>query len=189
MRFVYLTLISIILSVSAYAQPTKIAIINSAQFSAEKGGITKLVAAYNTLDVEFKPASDEIAQINTKLSTLSKELSAIQDQFSKPGVDAQTLRNQYTQKEEEGQNLQITLKRKQEDAKARYERREEVVTGPIIKEITDAMSAYIKAHGIDLLLDASKLESLLAFNPAIDVTDAFIKEFNAKSAGVPIKQP
>ena len=189
MRFVYLSFVIIILSTGAYAQPTKIAIINSAQFSAEKGGITKLVNAYTTLDGEFKPASDEITQINTKLATLSKELSAIQDQIGKPNANVELLRNQMTQKDDEGQNLQLSLKRKQEDAKARYEKREQIVTGPIIKEITDAMSAYIKVHGIDLLLDASKLESLLAFSPTIDVTDAFIKEFNAKSAGVPIKQP
>lgn len=188
MKFIFSLIAIVVFSVAAAAQGTKFAIVNSGQFSAEKVGITKLVNAYNALDVEFKPASDEITQLNTKLSTLSKEISTLQDQLSKPGVaNAQALRDQITQKDEEGQNLQLTLKRKQEDAKARYEKREQAVTEPIIKEIAAALDAYAKAHGIDLLLDGAKLEALVAFNPVIDITDAFIKEFNAKNSGVPIK--
>ena len=48
--------------------------------------------------------------------------------------------------------------------------------------------AFRKKNNIDLILDETKLvDSILGLNEAIDITDAFIKEFNAKAAAVPVK--
>jgi len=188
MKFLIPVILSLFLASAsgAAAQGTKVAIINSNQFTAEKGGITKLVNAYAALVIEFKPATDELAQLSTKHETLMNEIRPIID---KMGTTAATpeMQNQYQRKTDEIQNLELTIKRKQEDAKAKYEKRAKIVTDPIVQEITDAIEVYSKAHGIDLLLDGAKLDALMSFNPALNITDAFIKEFNARSAGAPVK--
>jgi len=178
---------------AGYSQvvPTKMAFIDSGAFADEKAGVTKYVNAYKSLAAEFKPATDELISINTRLETLSKEAQAIQDKFSgtpPPGVDLNALRTSLDQKVDEGQRLQIDLKRKQEDLKAKYQKREAAVAGPIMNEIGNAIEVYRKAKGYDLVLDASKLvDSILAYDKSLDITAAFIADFNSKSSGVPAK--
>ncbi len=49
--------------------------------------------------------------------------------------------------------------------------------------MTTAIKAFAKARRIDLLREPS--EEMLYISPATDITDAFIKDFNAKPAPKP----
>ncbi|MBV9214667.1 MAG: OmpH family outer membrane protein [Acidobacteria bacterium] len=187
MKSICLAAALVLTSLSVHAQGTKIAIINSNQFSAETGGITKLVNAYKALDIEFKSTADDLQATNQKLIAVTNEINDLHKKISANPPNVKDLQAQYDQKVDEGNYLEISFKRKQEDAKAKYEKAEKIKTDPIIKEISDAIDAYAKARGYDMVLDGTKLDALMAYNPAMDVTDAFIKDFNAKSAGVPIK--
>src|SRR5919206_2743210 len=65
----------------AQSQPTgavgegKIAVIDTSAFSDEKQGIKRLVAAWQTLDREFKPRRDEVQQLQARYDALVKEVN------------------------------------------------------------------------------------------------------------------
>src|SRR6185436_7681947 len=74
---------------------------------------------------------------------------------------------------------------KQDDLKVRYERREQILLGPILLDIGKAMQDYQKQKAFAVLLDASKLFNagvLLAWDDVTDVTVDFIKFYNARPA-------
>ena len=166
---------------------TRIAVLNSLAFGDEKAGIIKLINAYKALQAEFKPVTDELGTMNTQIQKVATDIQALQAKVNSGQGDPKTVQAEIEQKNDEGTRLQIELKRKQEDAKVRFEKREKQLTGPVFKEISDAMDAYAKRNSIDLIVDPSKTGAILLFSGAIDVTDSFIKEFNAKAVGVPVK--
>ena len=180
-----------VFALSGYAQTTgatKIALVNSDAFGFEKTGITKLTNAYKALESEFKPTTDDLAATGAKLEALAKEIQQLQTQLNTNQGDANAIRKTIEQKTDDGTRLQIDLKRKQEDAKAKLDKRQAQVTAPIAKEISTALEAYGKKNSIDMILDVSKLDgSILMIYYAMDITDAFIKDFNAKAVGIPVK--
>ncbi len=187
--FSFLLFVSAIAS-HAQAVPTKIAFIDTGAFTDEKAGITKYVNAYKSLAAEFKKATDDLNALNARLAAVAKEVEALQQKIQSPppGTDINALRASLEQKIDEGQRLQIELKRKQEDIKAQYEKKEAAVAGPIMQEIGIAIEAYRKTKGYDLILDAVKLsEAILGYDKSLDITAAFIADFNSKSNGVPAK--
>ncbi len=172
----------------------KIAVVNSGTFYDEKAGITKLVSALKALDTEFKPRQDELLSLNTRLENIIKEVKQLEDKLNetRPAVpiDTNAVRNTLAAKTDEAQRLQVEMKRKQEDAKQAYERRSKLVIDPINNDIGKAIDAYAKTRGIDIILDASKLVDagvILALSGSADVTEAFIKDYNAKNSSVPVK--
>ncbi len=171
-------------SVSAQTAAMKVVVINTAAFDG-KEGIVKYTNAMTALENEFKPLDAELQTMVTKYQTLGKELKTLQDQITAGTVPV----NQATAqaKADEYQTLELNIKRKQEDGKVRYEKRQPVVMGPVLLDIGKAMQDFAAAKGYDLILDASKLDQaqiLLAFIPAkVDVTKEFITYYNARPAG------
>jgi Skp family chaperone for outer membrane proteins len=170
----------------------KVAVINSGSFYDEKVGITKLVNAIKGVNAEFKPEQDKLIAISTRIETLAKEIQDLQTKLNTtpPPPDANAIRTAIAAKTEEGERLQLEFKRRQEDAKQAYEKRSKQAIDPISTDIGKAIDLYAKARGIDLILDLTKLAeagAVLALSSSVDVTDAFIKDYNAKNAGVPVK--
>ncbi len=62
-----------------------------------------------------------------------------------------------------------------------YEKRKQEVLGPVIDEIGKYLDGYAKAHGITLILDVTKVQGLVSFSDSLDITKAFITEFNSKN--------
>ena len=120
---------------------TKIALVNSDAFGFEKTGVTKLINAYKALETEFKPTTDDLAATSAKLDGLVKEIQHLQTQLNGNQGDQNAIRKTIDQKTDEGTRLQIDLKRKQEDAKAKLDKRQAQVTQPIVKEIPKAEPA------------------------------------------------
>jgi Skp family chaperone for outer membrane proteins len=175
-----------IFAVSAFAQTAtgKIGLINTQYFDDDKTGITKYVAALNSLETEFKPIFTELQTLGTKLQALQKELTDYQAIIQKGGKipisDADLQK-----KAEDFEKGQRELKFKQEDAKARYERREAVVMGPIRQDIGNAIQEYTKKNGYMLMLDVAKLDNaglILGLDETADVTKQFIVFYNARPA-------
>ncbi|MEP7148164.1 MAG: OmpH family outer membrane protein [Acidobacteriota bacterium] len=149
--------------------PAKVGIVNSEMFSAANGGITRLVSALKTLETEFKPRRDEITQMVSRLDSLG--------QFP-PNTPAAQLASRRDQAE----ILQVEIQRKQEDARAAYAKRLAALTNPIRLSVFQALEAYAKQRGIDVVLDVSKFpDGVLLVNPNSDLTPAFIKDFNSKN--------
>jgi Skp family chaperone for outer membrane proteins len=178
--FILLTLFA----VSAFAQTTnlKIGVINPFVFQAESGGIAKYISALNTLDNEFKPDNQKLQTLAQDINKLKNEIQTLQNQKETVPVDDKTL----AAKIEEHNKKVRELKFQEEDAKARFESRQTAVMAPIMQDIGKAMQEYADKNGYHLLLDASKMQQaglILAFNEVMDVTEDFIKFYNARPAG------
>ena len=155
---------------AAQPAPLKIAVINSDMFSAQTGGITRLVNALRTLETEFKPQRDEIRQMVARFETLQQ-----------PAPANATAQQQATRRDE-ALTLQTNIRRKQEDATAAFQRRSATLTEPIRLSIFTALQAYAKQRGVDLLIDISKFQDgVLLMNAGADMTPAFIKDYNSKN--------
>jgi Skp family chaperone for outer membrane proteins len=163
----------------------RIVVINTSAFDA-KDGITKYINAMNALDKEFAPMQTEIQGLVSRYNTLGAEIKKIQDSANAP-TPVPIDQNSATAKVEEFKNLETTIKRKQEDGKAKFERRQSEVLGPVLQDIAKAMDEFGKQKDYALILDATKLDSaglILAVNAArVDVTKEFIAFYNARPAG------
>jgi Skp family chaperone for outer membrane proteins len=160
----------------------KIGLINTYAFADDKAGITKYKNALASLDAEFKPVNDELRTMGTKYQALAAEIQKLQTTNPAVPVKPETVQA----KVDEYQNLERDIKRKQEDAKARFDRRQTEVVGPIYADIIKAMNDFAKQKGFAVILDGAKLEEaniLLGFDDKYDVTKDFIAFYNARPAG------
>ena len=167
------------------AAPAKIVVIDTGAFDS-KEGIKKYIIAMDALEKEFAPLQTEIQGLGARYTALGAEIKKMQDGANAPTpvpINQQTA----AAKVEEYQSLETTIKRKQEDGKARFEKRQQEVLGPILADIGKAMDDFAKQKGYALILDASKMFNaglLLTLDATkIDVTKDFITFYNARPAG------
>jgi Skp family chaperone for outer membrane proteins len=174
-KLLFLITITVTFSSIAHAQaaaqnaPAKVGIMNSEMFSSRTAGVNRLVKALTTIDTEFKPRRDEITQLIARLNALQQ-------------VPTGTPPAQIAQRREQAETLQIEIKRKQEDARVAYAKRLSTLTDPIRLSVLNALEAYAKQRGIDVLIDLSKYpDGVLLVNQGADITPAFIRDFNTKN--------
>ena len=162
---------------------SKMAMIYSDAFLDPKTGIARFNSLLNTLNREFQPRQTELSNLQTRINTLTKEISDTQ-----AVADPNTIR----QKREQLDQANIDLKRKGEDAEAAYNKRRQEIFLPLQRDIGTALEAFAKARGITVIVDGSQVPVVYAAE-AIDITRAFINEFNAKNpataAVTPAAQP
>jgi outer membrane protein len=159
---------------------SKMALIYSADFQDPKNGITKFTALLSTLNREFQPRQTELSTLQQKINTLGKEI-----QDTKTVADQRAL----AQKQDQLEQMQTELKRKSEDAQAAYDKRRQEIFGPLQEELGKALEAFAKARGITVIVDASQVPVLYAADN-IDITKAFIADFNSKNpATASVTQP
>lgn len=195
-RLIAVLAFAAIFAISAFAQaPTtpanfRIAVINTAAFDDDKAGLTRYVTAANSLDNEFKPMQAELQTMATKLQALQTEIAKLEEQLSDPNpkvpINKTTLTATYQTKRGEYDDMTRLFKSKQEDAKAKYERREAAVLSPIRIDIGNAIQEFTKQKGYAMVLDAAKLDGagiLLGFDEKYDVTKEFITFYNGRQAG------
>lgn len=160
---------------TALAVPdSKIAIVNTEAFRDEKQGITRYVNAIKLLEKEFKPRQDELVNMQTRLKALATEI----EKLSGAAVVSQ---ESIRAKQDEAEQIQRDMKRKKEDADALFEKRYESVVSPVSQDIGNSIIAFAQARGITMTFDISKLAQagvVLTVNPAMDITQAFIAEYN-----------
>ncbi|CAN5783522.1 MAG: OmpH family outer membrane protein [Acidobacteria bacterium] len=183
-----------IFAVSAFAQTQpaatgKVGIVNTLAFDTDKGGITKYVNAMNALEVELKPDVTALQGMATKLQTLQTEITRIQEQArTNPNVPIKP--ETVNPKLEEYDKLGREFKFKQEEYKAKAERRQAAVMGPVRLDIGNALQEFAKKNGYMMILDASKLDGaglLLAFDEKYDITKDFITFYNSRPAATAAK--
>ena len=150
----------------------KVALVDTDAFLDEKAGIVRLLAAAKKLESEFQPRRTEIQNLQAQVDKLTADLqkaAPVQD----PKVSAQ--QNDAI----EAKKREIT--RKTEDAQAAYQQRMQALLGPIYDDIGKALDAFAKAHGITLILDVTKVQGIVSADGSLDITKAFITEFNSKN--------
>ena len=150
----------------------KIALVNTDEFADEKTGIFRLVTAMKRVDGEFQPRRTELQTLQQQIEKATADLNKaapVQD----PKVTAQ--------QNEKIEQMKKDYQRKGEDAQASYQKRLQEVLGPVYEDIGKALDAYAKAHGITLILDVTKIQGIVSASESLDITRAFITEFNSKN--------
>jgi Skp family chaperone for outer membrane proteins len=152
---------------------TRMAFIDTTMFADEKGGIIRYVNAVKTLEREFAPRQAELVNIQTRIKALADEISKLSGSAV---VDPKTIQS----KQDEGERLQRDLKYKKEQADADFAKRYEEAVGPISTDIGKAIDQFALQRGYTVVFDASKLApAILTINRALDVTQAFVNEYNS----------
>jgi Skp family chaperone for outer membrane proteins len=155
---------------------SKMAVINSDAFLDQKAGIGKFNSAVTRLNGEFLKVKDEITAMQTRASTLEAEINKLRDAPEGTPIDQKSLQAKIDQLEQ----LKKDIQRKGEDAQAAYNRRRTEIFNPLQDEIGKALEVFAKARGITVIIDAAQVPLLFA-DEKIDITRAFIADFNSKN--------
>jgi len=150
----------------------KVALVDTDAFLDEKVGIQRLVAAAKKLEAEFQPRRAELQTLQAQVDKMTADLqkaAPVQD----PKVSAQQQDAIDTKKRD--------ITRKTEDAQSAYQARMQALLSPVYDEIGKALDAFAKAHGITLILDVTKVQGIVSADGSLDITKAFITEFNSKN--------
>jgi Skp family chaperone for outer membrane proteins len=151
----------------------KFAIIDTEAFGDSKEGIQRLVAAFQTVEREFKPRRDEITNLKNRYEALVKEVNDTKAVAAPAALTA---------KAEQASQLEIEIKRKQEDGQKALDRRVQELTGPVYQDIGNALQAYAKARGLSVVFDVSKMQGVvMVVDGGIDITNAFIADYNQRN--------
>jgi Skp family chaperone for outer membrane proteins len=156
---------------AAAAAPTdgKVAVIDTSVF-AER--ILEIKSKADVINKKYEPRFKELEAMKTQIATLEADIKQKQ-----PIVTAdklQPMMDQYTQ-------LQTTYKRRGEDLQNEYNREADGSIAPVRQKLQDFVKDYATKRGIILILDlpgSSQAGTIAYLNPAIDVTEDFIAEYN-----------
>jgi Skp family chaperone for outer membrane proteins len=158
------------------APPAKIAVIDTEAFGDPRGGIARIISTQKTLEAEFKPRQDELVALKAKYDQLKKEISTALRVDDQKALAA---------KSDQAEALETVMKRKRDDAQVAYARRSEGLMKPVYESIFPALEAFAKQRGIDVVIDESKFRGgLFVMNSSVDITQAFITDFNSKYPGL-----
>jgi Skp family chaperone for outer membrane proteins len=159
------------------ALPTsKMAVVYSDMFMDSKTGIAKFNVVVTKLNGEFQRLKDELNQMQTRAQALEEEINKLRAAPEGTPIDQRALQTKIDQLEQ----LKKDTQRKAEDAQAAYNKRRQELFAPLQDEIGKALETFAKARGINVIIDGAQVPILYAAE-SIDITRAFITEFNSKN--------
>jgi len=162
---------------AAVQLPTsKMAVIYTDMFLDSKTGIAKFSSLVTKLNGEFQKPKDELTQMQTRASTLEAEITKLREAPEGTPIDQRSLQAKIDQLDQ----LKKDIQRRAEDAQASYNRRRQELFMPLQDEIGKALEVFAKARGINVIIDAAQVPLLYAAD-SIDITRAFIADFNSKN--------
>lgn len=159
---------------SASIPESKIALIYSDAFLDAKTGIARFTTLVTTLNREFQPRQTELQTMQQRITTLTNEVN--QAQAASAVVDPKSTQAKIDTLEQ----LKKDYQRKGEDAQAAYNKRRQDIFQPLQDDIGKALELYAKQRNINVIIDASQVP-LVYGSEAIDITRAFINEYNSKN--------
>ncbi len=165
---------------SAAIPESKIALIYSDDFRNPKTGIARYQALMNGLNTEFTKTQQD-------LNAMAQRIQQLQDDITKASQAPSDPRS-IQAKSEQLEQLKKDYQRKGEDAQAAYKRRHDEVINPLNDDINKALAAYAKAHGITVIIDATQVP-MIYVDDKVDITRAFINDFNSKNPATTAARP
>lgn len=159
---------------TANVPESKIALIYSDAFLDAKTGIGRFTTLINNLNREFQPRQTKIQGLQERIKTLTDEVNKIQG--ASAVVDPKTIQAKVDTLEQ----LKKELTREGEDAQGAYNKRRTELFTPLQEDIGKALEAYAKSHNINVIIDGSQVPLVYAAD-ALDITRAFIADFNSKN--------
>jgi len=155
---------------------SKMAVIYTDLFLDQKTGIAKFNSVVTKLNGEFQKPKDELTQLQTRATTLESEITKLREATEGTPIDQRALQAKIDQLDQ----LKKDIQRRAEDAQVAYNRRRQELFTPLQDEIGKALEAFAKARGINVIIDAAQVPLLYAAE-SIDITRAFIADFNSKN--------
>jgi outer membrane protein len=155
---------------------SKMAVIYTDAFLDQKTGIAKFNIVITKLNDEFKRTKDELTQMAARAQTLEDEINKLRAAPEGSPIDQKSLQAKIDQLDQ----LKKDVQRKSEDAQAAYNKRRQDLFMPLQDELGKALEAFAKARGINVIIDAAQVPLLYA-SESIDITRAFIIDFNTKN--------
>jgi Skp family chaperone for outer membrane proteins len=155
---------------------SKMAVIYTDMFLDQKTGIMKFTSLVTKLNGEFQKPKDELTQMQTRATTLEGEITKLREAPAGTPIDQRSLQAKIDQLDQ----LKKDIQRKAEDAQGNYNRRRQELFLPLQEEIGKALEAFAKARGINVIIDGEQVPLLYAAD-SIDITRAFITDFNSKN--------
>jgi len=163
---------------SASVPVSKVAVIFSEAFQDPKTGIARFNAALNKLNSEFADRFKRLNDMALKVKQLPDEITNLQQQAAKgTPIAPQTIQTKIDQLDQ----LKKQGQRESEDTQAALDKRRQELFGPLQDEVGKALDAFAKARGITMILDGSQVQGILYAADGLDITKAFISEYNSKN--------
>jgi Skp family chaperone for outer membrane proteins len=151
---------------------SKVAVIFSEAFQDSKVGIARFTVLLTKLNSEFQKTQDDLNQAAQRITQLNEDVNKTKN-VADPKVTQQKI--------DQLDQLKKDYQRKGEDAQAAYQRRRAEVLGPLQEDVGKALSAYAKSHAISIIIDGSQVQGIIYASDTIDITRAFISDFNIKN--------
>jgi Skp family chaperone for outer membrane proteins len=151
---------------------SKVAVIFSEAFQDSKAGIARFTVLLTKLNSEFQKTQDELNQTAQRITQLNDDVNKTRT-VADPKVTQQKI--------DQLDQLKKDYQRKGEDAQAAYQRRRAEILGPLQDDVGKALSAYAKSHAITIIIDGSQVQGIVYASETIDITRAFISDFNSKN--------
>ena len=155
---------------------SKMAVIYTDLFLDQKSGIAKFNNVVTKLNGEFAKLKEDLVQMQNRAQALETEINKLREAPEGTPIDQKSLQAKIDQLDQ----LKKEIQRKGEDAQASYNRRRQELFAPLQDEIGKALEAFAKARGINVIIDAVQVPLLFA-DEKIDITRAFIADFNSKN--------
>jgi Skp family chaperone for outer membrane proteins len=169
---------------TAPAAANLFAVIDSAAFSDEKGGIARVLAAMNQMDQKVEPLRKEIANLQNQLNAMQADIQ------KKQATESQAVLARMT---DQAATLELQIKRKKEDGQGQVQREQDAVLEPLQADIANSLNAFAQSRGILMIIDSSRVP-VTYVHATIDITKDFIAEYNrthpvagAAPAATPVK--
>jgi outer membrane protein len=122
--------------------------------------------------------------MQARAQALEEEINKLRSAPEGTPIDQRSLQTKIDQLEQ----LKKDVQRKAEDAQGAYNKRRGELFAPLQDEIGKALEAFAKARGINVIIDAAQVPILYAAE-SIDITRAFITEFNSKNPATAAAAP
>ena len=151
---------------------SRIALIDTGMFGDEKNGIFIYVDAAKKVQLEFQARTTELQSLDSRLTALANEIKTL---MQAKLIDQKTVQAKQTEGERLQEELTSKKARLDEDVSKRYQQ----VISPISTQVGAAMDLFARQRGVTMTLDINKLlHAILTAVPAMDLTKAFIDDFN-----------
>jgi len=174
------------ISAGALVPVSKVAVIFSEEFQDPKTGIARFSATLNKLNGEFADRQKKLDDMAAKIKQLPDEITNLQQQAAKgTPIAPQTIQAKIDQLDQ----LKKQATRESEDGQAAYQRRRQELFAPLQEDVGKALDAFAKARGITMILDGSQVQGILFAADSVDVTKAFISEYNSKNPATAAATP
>ena len=151
---------------------SKVAVVFSEAFQDPKTGIARFNVLLTKLNAEFQKTQDDLNQMAQKINQLNGDLNTTRN-IADPKVTQQKI--------DQLDQLKKDYQRRGEDAQAAYQRRRGEILGPLQDDVGKALDTYAKSHAITMIIDASQVQGIVYVSEAIDITKAFISDYNIKN--------